>query len=178
VIFNPGSPINKKDQVYFEMAKSISKLSKDQNTKVGSIIIDTDGKVVSMGYNGCVSRFGATTGQNDEIVPHSREKQNITLNGDYSHLGIDDNSFSYNKYPFMIHSETNSILTTSDMNKLKGATIYCTHYPCASCASMISQVGIKTVKVLDNRHGTFKETIPCTLFVFENMGIKLEVFDD
>ena len=169
--------ITRKDTVYLKMAEEIASLSKDENTKVGSIIIDKDGKVVSMGYNGCASKFGLSTNKDDKIVPHTREEESIQLKTMYSFLENKPNeTFKANKYPFMIHAEQNALLTTSDMNRLNEATIYCTHYPCSTCANLIAQAGIKHVKVLDNRHGTFEETIVPTLFVYENMGISLTVF--
>jgi len=171
-----GNDSTKKDDVYFKMAETIATLSKDQNTQVGALIIDVNGKIVSMGYNGCPSKFGANKNSNDSIVPHNREDQQITLMNRYDYLGVKGNKFQYNKYPFMIHSEQNCLLTTSDLNRLIGATIYCTHYPCTVCANMIAQAGIKNVKVLDNRHGTFEDTIVPTLYVYENMGINLFVY--
>jgi len=168
---------SKKDDVYFKMVENISSLSKDKNTKVGALILDTKGKIVSMGYNGCPSKFGVYQKTNDDVVPHSRKEKEIKLINSYNFLGIDNREkHMYNKYPFMIHAEQNALMTASDMNRLIGATIYCTHYPCSICANMIAQVGIKTVKVLDNRHGTFEETIIPTLFIYEQMGIELHVY--
>jgi len=171
------SESNKKDDVYFKMVETIATLSKDKNTQVGSLILDVNGKIVSMGYNGCPSKFGVYNRKDDSIVPHTRENQEIKLIHDYTQLGVTGKTFIYNKYPFMLHSEQNSILTTSDLNRLKGATIYCTHYPCSVCALLIAQAGIKTVKVTDRRHGTFEDTIVPTLFIYENMNINLYVYE-
>jgi len=166
----------KKDIVYLEIADKISELSKDQNTKVGTVIIDRDGKVVSMGYNGCPSNFGVVNGEDDKIVPHSRDFKEIRLQNDYKFLGVTKFIHSENKYPFMLHAEQNALLTASDNSRLKGATMYCTHYPCTACALMLAQAGITDVKVLDRRHGMFDETIVPTLFTYENMGITLTCF--
>lgn len=167
----------KKDDTYLKIAETIASLSKDQNTKVGSVIIDAEGKVVSMGYNGCASKFGVHLGLTDAIVPHTRDSEDIELVGDYTFLGVEEHKHSiYNKYPFMIHAEQNALLTTSDTNRLKGATVYCTHYPCSVCANLLAQSGVKFIKVMDNRHGTFEETIVPTLFIYENMRMTLSVF--
>ena len=169
--------MNKKDKVYFNIAKEIASLSKDQNTQVGAVIIDKDGKVVSMGYNGCASNFGVSQGKDDSIVPHTREDEIVLLNEDYHFLPNQKSEYKINKYPFMIHAEQNALLTTSDMNRLKGATVYCTTFPCTTCANLLAQTGVKNLKVLDDvRHGTFEETIIPTLFVYENMGMKIETF--
>lgn len=179
--YNPNSYAkniiaSEKDVIYIKLTETISMLSKDENTKVGALILDKNGKIVSMGYNGCPSKFGVHWGQNDSIVPHSRENNEIWLTNNYSFLGIKSQKYNINKYPFMLHAEQNALLTASDANRLIGATIYCTHFPCAVCANMISQVGIKSVKVMDNRHGTFEDTIIPTLFIYENMNISLIVF--
>ena len=166
----------KKDSAYFEMAESIASLSKDENTKVGSVIVDVDGKVVSMGYNGIPSGFGNDTGITDKDVPHGREKKKMWLKDNYKCLDIDCN-FEEGKHPFMIHSEMNAIITTSDKSRLKDATLYCTHYCCPSCAGLICQSGIKTVKVLDKRHSMFSQTIHATLYMFENVGVDFSVFE-
>jgi len=167
---------SKKDDTYFNIAETIASLSKDNNTKVGAVIIDVNGKVVSTGYNGCPAKFGVHRGKNDSIVPHTRENQSICITNDYTAIGITTNKHEVNKYPFMIHAEQNALVTASDLNRLVGATIYCTHYPCTVCANLIAQVGIKTIKVLDNRHGTFADTIVPTLFIYENMNIELVVY--
>jgi len=167
---------SQKDDVYFKIAETIATLSKDKNTQVGALIIDVDGKVVSMGYNGCPSKFGVHRNKDCSIVPHTREEEKISLVNTYDKIGVCEKEYEYNKYPFMIHSEQNAIMTASDRNRLVGATLYCTHYPCTVCTNLIAQVGIKTVKVMDNRHGRFEETIVPTLFVYENMGIDLYVY--
>ena len=171
-----GHASTKKDDVYFKMVETIATLSKDQNTQVGALIIDVNGKIVSMGYNGCPSKFGVQFGYNDSVVPHTRKEQQIKLKNQYTYLGIKEKKFQYNKYPFMIHAEQNCLLTASDLNRLQGATLYCTHYPCTVCVNLIAQAGIKHVKVLDNRHGTFEDTIVPTLYIYENMGINLSVY--
>lgn len=168
--------MNRKDKVFLNMATEISKLSKDEDTKVGAVIVDEDGKVVSMGYNGYPSNFGVVNNKVDLDFPHSRKEQNLELINDYSFIDI-DKKFKSNKHPYMVHSEINCILTTSDNNRLKNATIYVTHYPCSNCACMIAQSGIKTVNCFDVKHSTFYKTIHQTLFIFENCGINFNIFE-
>ena len=48
---------DQKDAVYSSMAREISKLSKDENTKIGAVIVAKDGTPISWGYNGTVSGF-------------------------------------------------------------------------------------------------------------------------
>ena len=92
-----------KDDVYSNMAREISRLSKDKNTQLGAVIVANDGTPISWGYNGTVSGF------DDLLVPHSREVKTLqyTITDDDTseinihifsklmpkHLKVDDNFF-------------------------------------------------------------------------------------
>ena len=165
-----------KDVVYLKIASTIAELSRDENTQVGSVIIDKFGKVVSLGYNGAASGI--------DRISHSREERSLYLKNNYDGLFGDlfeEENFTPHKSgksPFMLHAEQNALLTCSDNNRLFGATIYVTHYPCNVCANMIAQCGITSVKVLDNRYSSIKEDIKNTLYIFEQKKIELHVFKD
>jgi dCMP deaminase len=166
------SKSDRKDLVFINMALSISSLSKDENTKVGSIIVDKNGKVVSVGYN------GAPGGIDDNKIPHSRDNKTLRLSNDYSSIGITKSTWETNKYPFMIHSEVNAILTCDDRSRLVGATLYCTHFPCTSCATVIATSGIKKVKIQNNIVKSLDESsLKNTLYVFELAGIELTIIE-
>jgi dCMP deaminase len=108
-------------------AKLAAQRSKDPNTQVGSCIVK-DRKIIGMGYN------GMPNGCSDDIMPWSREGES-----------------SKSKYAFVVHSEENSILSCLDIRELKGATLYCTLFPCNECAKTIIQVGIKEIYYLDDK---------------------------
>ena len=118
--------INKWDLRYLEMAQLISTWSKDPSTKVGSVIVDRDNKIVSLGYNGLPSK-----------VPDCEQLLNNR----------------YEKYKFIIHAETNAILTAK--RSVQGCTVYTYPFlPCTNCASMVIQAGIQRVvsfECTDNR---------------------------
>ncbi len=182
-----------KNKVYCDIAKSISKLSKDKETKVGAVIVDKEGKVVSVGYN------GAASGLNDHLVPYSRNEDTITIDviefyGELSHDDFDTwfgyrnvsdkvvdgerryfVSYIENKYPFMLHAEQNAILTASDNKRLKGATIYVTHFPCNVCTNMIAQVGIKKVVWVGEKSNSFTTFIKNSMFIMQEAGIEIEI---
>ena len=44
--------VSSKTNVYMAMAKLISKRSKDPNTQVGAVIVSSDDRILSVGYNG------------------------------------------------------------------------------------------------------------------------------
>jgi len=135
-----------KDSVYMDMAEKISELSRDNNTKIGCMIVAEDGSPVSWGYNGTMA------GINDSSIPHSREEKEVC------YLKIDKNdlpkhhSVLTNKYPWMRHAERNAIKYAIDPSKLKGATLYVNAYPCEACAIEIADSGIKRVVVRTTTH--------------------------
>ena len=151
-----------KHKIYLEVAQSISKLSKDQSTKVGCCIVDSDGKVLSLGYNGFVSKA---------------DDSEIDYTGKEFHAYLDktDQDFITNKNRLMIHSEINAILTASDKNKIVGSTVYITHYPCNQCALILAQSKIKDIYVLDNKTKSFDSYIKETLYILECANINMNI---
>ena len=75
------------DEYFMGVAYLSAKRSKDPNTQVGSCIVSSDHKILSMGYN------GLPRGCSDDMFPWSREGQPLMT-----------------KYPFVTHSELNAIL--------------------------------------------------------------------
>lgn len=128
-----------RDNVYMDMAVNASRLSKDEDTNIGCIIIANDKTPVSWGYNGAIS------GWNDILIPHSRENKSVLYkriyDGNEEIIDVD-----INKYPFMSHAEANAIYF-ADREKLEGSTLYVTAYPCEECAKAIARAKIKRVVV-------------------------------
>jgi len=105
------------DLYFIEIAKVVASASKDTKTKVGSIIVDSDHRILSTGYNGTPPGFNEAK--------------------------IDWNDSEYKKR-VVIHSEQNAIIRV-DGRLLKDATLYCTHSPCPQCCLLIAAAGIKRV---------------------------------
>jgi dCMP deaminase len=155
-----------KDSVYLNVAKEISTLSKDENTHVGAIIVGIDGEPVSWGYNGTIPKM------DDEIIPHSREKQTLVYIEDFKFI-----EFEADKYPFMEHAERNAI-DFGDKRKMNNATIYVTHMPCKDCARAIAKSGIKRVVVSDNNvdaGSSVGSDNNITKFIFSQKRIQLQI---
>lgn len=184
-----------KDRVYFEMAKTISKLSRNCGNKVGAVIIDNKGKVISTGYNGPPSSFDDdiidfTSGKsvnlkvNIDVLCNTNNFEKLFTEDEYKDLPIVDRmgfpclEYEFNKTPFMLHAEMNAILTVDDRARLEGATIYVTHVPCDVCAKLIAQTGITTVKTLNNKAKSFKDFIFKSLAIFQISDIKFKVFTE
>lgn len=110
---------NKWDLRFLAIAAHYASFSKDPSTQVGAII--ANGKEqISQGYNG----FPAGVDDNDELL-NTRDQ----------------------KLPRTVHAEANAIIRAG--NRSVGATMYIWPAPpCASCASLIIQAGIKRVVYL------------------------------
>jgi dCMP deaminase len=107
------------DDMYMDIAKRVSEMSWDSDTKVGAIIVK-DGNIISMGWNGTPSGF-----PNDCKHPST----GVTL-------------------PYVIHAEANAIAKLArDGGNGLGATLYSSLAPCMECTKLILQSGIKEVVV-------------------------------
>lgn len=105
--------------VFLSMAHAISRKSKDR-TRVGAVIVDERNRVVSCGFNGAPWCFP--------------DNHPALQNHDGPGLS---------KRLVVRHAEQNAISFAH--RDLSNCTIYCTHPPCADCASAIAQAGIRKV---------------------------------
>ncbi len=159
-----------KDTVYLDMAIGLSKLSKDENTQVGAVIVAKDGSPVSWGYNGTIPGF------DDNEIPHSRDDKSLTYykNG-FSH------TFKSNKYPFMEHAEANAI-DFGDKDKMEDATIYVTAMPCKDCARRIVKRKISRVVVsphnIDDKSSSIGNDNDITMYFLYKGNVDLYIGND
>ncbi len=115
---------------YFMSIAQLSALrSKDPNTQVGACIVNSERRIIGIGYN------GFPIGCSDDDLPWGRE-------GD----------FLDTKYPYVCHAEMNAITNSANKQDLGGATIYVSLFPCNECAKLIVQVGIKKVVYLSDQY--------------------------
>lgn len=147
--------INKWDFRFMEIANIISTWSKDNSTKVGSLIVK-DKRILTTGFNGFPS--GINDYKEDRLI---RPK----------------------KYLYTIHAETNAILQASQYGlSLEGSTIYVTNHPCANCTALIIQSGIKRIvtynirldKDFDKR---WKESILIGIEMITEKGIQIDYME-
>lgn len=108
---------------FMKLAKQVAEFSKDKNTHVGAFIFEEDGTPVSFGFN------GFPMGVMDD-VPERTERPK--------------------KYLYTAHAERNAI----DLAKViePGCVLFCTHFPCSTCAQSIIQNKIKYVYVLEKNN--------------------------
>jgi dCMP deaminase len=134
---------------FLGLAEYVSTASKDPSTKVGSVIVDEERRVVSLGYNG---------------FPR----------------GVDDTEERLNnrdlKYRIIVHAERNSLLFAR--GPVKGCTIYTyPMMPCAVCASMIIQSGIKKVVAPRSDNPRWQSDIELSMQLFSEAGVQVEFVD-
>ena len=131
------------------LAKYISTASKDPSTKVGAIIVDEDRRVVSLGYNG---------------LPRGVEdSQDRLTNRDL-------------KYKLIVHAERNALLFAR--GSIKGCSIYTyPMLPCAVCASMVIQSGIKKVVAPVSDNPRWQEDIALYMQLFGEAGVQVEFIE-
>lgn len=109
------------DQYFMGIALLSAKRSKDPHTQVGACIVDSENKILSVGYN------GMPCGCSDDEYPWENDGEPLST-----------------KYLYVCHAELNALLNYSGF-KLKGARIYTTLFPCNECTKALIQSGIREV---------------------------------
>ena len=139
------------DEYFMSLAHLSAVRSKDPSTQVGAVIVDSNNRVVGLGYN------GFPRGCDDNKFPWERE-------GEY----LDT------KYAYVVHAELNAILNANKL--IENCRLYVSLFPCNECSKAIIQSGIKeiiyesdTYKDLDQFKASKK--------MLEAAGVKLRQLD-
>lgn len=147
--------IDKWDIRFMELADHISTWSKDRNTKVGTVIVNNEKRIISTGFNGLP--IGA-----DDLIESRFEKEN--------------------KYFYTEHAERNALYSALAIGaSTKNAIIYVVLFPCADCARGIIQSGIKRVVCKnkpDFNNEKWGKSWRITNELFIECGIKLEFINE
>jgi dCMP deaminase len=118
--------LEKWDTRFLEVAKLAAQWSKDPNAKVGAAIVDVQGQIAGVGYNGF-----------PKLVEDSAERY-----GDMD-----------TKLEMVVHAEENAVLGAG--MRARSGTIYVFGKPiCARCAGSIIQSGVKRVVAQAPKEGT------------------------
>ena len=136
------------DEYFMGLALLSGKRSKDPNTQVGASIINSDNKIVGVGYN------GLPKGCSDDEFPWEREGNPLET-----------------KYPYVVHAEMNAILNS--IKHLQGCTMYVALFPCNECAKAIVQSGIKRVVYLEDKYAN-TESVIAAKKIFDSAGVIYE----
>jgi dCMP deaminase len=144
----------KERDYYMFVAQLASLRSKDPEKQVGACIVDKNGKIISIGYNGFPNN-------RTEVFPWDENNEKKTVNS---------------KHMYVCHAELNAIVSKYDSD-ISGCVLYQTLYPCINCARLIIQSGIKEIYYYEFDEKMKKNIeFMASKELFEMYGIKCEPY--
>lgn len=145
------------DTYFMSVAVTSSFRSKDP-TQNGACIVDSEKKIVGIGYNG---------------MPRGIDENKSCYWSD------EDEDIINSRHTYVVHAEKNAIFN-SIHHDLRGCAIYMKQIPCNICAQGIIQVGIKKVVYLFSKEHTdkHKKRNDAVKQMFKDTGIMLVNYYD
>ena len=125
--------------------------SKDPSTQVGACIVNSEKRILSMGYNGmprCCS---------DDEFPWDKNENPLD-----------------SKYLYVCHAELNAILNCASGN-VRGCTVYTTLFPCNECAKAIIQSGIAEMIYMSDKYSD-SDSVLASKRMFTTAGVKFREY--
>lgn len=135
------------DDYFMGIALISAKRSKDPSTQVGACVVNSQKKIMGIGYN------GFPIGCSDEELPWARE-----------------GNFLETKYAYVCHAELNAILNSMGKD-LSNCSMYVALFPCNECAKLIIQSGIKEVVYLSDKYAEL-DIIKASKILFNQAGVR------
>ena len=139
------------DEYFMGIAILSSKRSKDPSTQVGACIVDSEKKILSVGYNG---------------MPHSCSDDDYPWD---KNPGLDS------KYLYVCHAELNAILNCHN-GSVRNSVVYTTLFPCNECAKAIIQSGISEVVYLSDKYAD-TDGVMASKRMFDSAGVKYRAYE-
>lgn len=143
------------DEYFINIAEQVKLKSKDNNTKIGVVLVGKNNEIVSTGYN------SFPRGINDDVAERQEKPE---------------------KYFFFEHAERNCIYNAARIGvSTLGTTMYMTcGISCADCARAIISAGVEKI-VLRSGKGAmspkWQESAERSNQMFKEAGIIIEFFD-
>ncbi len=140
------------DEYFMGIALLSSMRSKDPSTQVGACIVNSEKRILSMGYNGmprCCS---------DDEFPWDKNENPLD-----------------SKYLYVCHAELNAILNCASGN-VRGCTVYTTLFPCNECAKAIIQSGIAEVVYMSDKYSD-SDSVLASKRMFTTAGVKFREYN-
>lgn len=135
---------------FLQLAETVASWSKDPSRKIGSVIVDSQRRVLSLGYN------GFPRGVVDKV---ERYQDRDT------------------KLKFVCHAERNAL--DNSPGSVEGATLYATLFPCNECVKSIIQRGItKVVTFVPDPAKNSLFFLPISRTMLSESGIELVQYND
>lgn len=117
------------DEYFIELSKVAALRADCTRSKVGSVLVDSNNRILSVGYNGSPSKTpGCLT---DNACPRGR----------FSYSELPALSGNYSQNCIAIHAERNALLY-ADPAKRIGSTLYVTRSPCRDCQLLALLEGV------------------------------------
>jgi len=145
--------VNDWDRRFLQMAALVASWSKDPSTQAGCVLVDSNNRVMSVGFNG---------------LPRG---------------AIDSYSMLNNreiKYKVIIHAEENALLF-SDLSSGKDLKAYVYPLPpCARCASKLIQAGVKhivTVKPSEDLLTRWGDDFALAESMYTQADVNITIYD-
>ena len=135
------------DEYFMGIALLSAMRSKDPSTQVGACIVNSEKRILSMGYNGMPSCCS------DDVFPWDRDKSALD-----------------SKYLYVCHAELNAILNCAT-GSVRGCTVYVTLFPCNECAKAIIQSGIAEIVYMSDKYAETDSTV-ASKRMFDAAGVK------
>ena len=148
--------MDKWDKRFMEIAHTVASWSScfQANRQIGAVIAKNK-RIMTTGYNGASSGI------------KSCKEKGCCLRRE---MGIE--SGTRHELCYATHAEQNAIIQAARMGIcIDGATLYCTHQPCAICAKMIINSGITRVVYEAGYPDDF------SLELFKEAGVAIEKYD-
>jgi dCMP deaminase len=118
------------DDYFMQIAGVVASRSTCLRRRAGAVLVK-DKRILSTGYNGV-----------PKGLPHCEETGCPREQYD---------SGTHHELCRAVHSEQNAIIQAANHGvSIEGATLYCTHQPCALCAKMLINAGIVRVVYKEN----------------------------
>ena len=150
---------SKWDIRYMELAKYVSRWSKDPSTKVGAVLVNYDKHMEFVGFN------GFARGVDDSETRYNERET---------------------KYQFVVHAEVNAILKAGE--SARGASLYvwpsfAIPNICNDCAKVAIQAGIKELfgympDPNNPRAARWGQSISIAKMMFDEAGIQYHVVEE
>ena len=139
------------DEYFMSIAMPSAMRSKDPSTQVGACIVNSEKRILSMGYNGMPKHCS------DDEFPWDRDGSPLS-----------------SKYLFVCHAELNAILNCNS-GSVKGCTVYSTLFPCNECAKAIIQSGIAEVVYMSDKYSE-SDSVLASKRMFDTAGVKYRLY--
>lgn len=149
--------MDKWDKRFMELIQVIATWSScyQPNRKMGAVIVKNK-RIITTGYNGAPSGYLSCVERGECL----RKKANIP-------------SGTHQEFCYAIHAEQNAIVQAAKLGiSIDGATLYCTHQPCAICSKLIVNSGIIRV--------VYQHPYPdeLSVHILTSVGVRLEQYEE